>query len=190
MVGGPPVPGDTHAVHPWEELLAAEPAPMAEVRPSDLATFIYTGGTTGPSKGCMLSHSYHGSLSRQIGCAGNARRRTSCGRPCRLFHFNAIVTAVLGPLIYGGRAAIYRRFSVSNFWPEMNRTGATDHLDARHDGVPARPRHRPAGACRRSGAPEANTSLASDRRRTAASGNRPTSSRAASASTPSAAPMG
>ena len=45
--------------------------------------------------------------------------------PLPLFHFNAIVTAVLGPLVYGGRAAIYRRFSVSNFWPEMNRVGAT-----------------------------------------------------------------
>ena len=45
--------------------------------------------------------------------------------PLPLFHFNAITTAVVGPLLYGGRAAIYRRFSVSNFWSEMNRVGAT-----------------------------------------------------------------
>jgi crotonobetaine/carnitine-CoA ligase len=42
-----------------------------------------------------------------------------------MFHYNALVTAVLGSLVYGGRGAIYRRFSVSNFWPEMNRVGAT-----------------------------------------------------------------
>ena len=42
-----------------------------------------------------------------------------------MFHFNALVTAVVGTLIFGGRGAIFRRFSVSNFWPEMNRTGAT-----------------------------------------------------------------
>src|SRR3954451_7808316 len=42
-------------VHTWDELLQADnarPAPVA--RASDLATFVYTGGTTGPSKGCML----------------------------------------------------------------------------------------------------------------------------------------
>jgi crotonobetaine/carnitine-CoA ligase len=32
---------------------------------------------------------------------------------------------VLGALVFGGRSAVYRRFSVRNFWPEMNRTGAT-----------------------------------------------------------------
>ena len=57
--------------------------------------------------------------------AGVAPRRTWCGHRCLSIHFNAIVTAVLGPLVYGGRAAVYRRFSVSNFWPEMNRVGAT-----------------------------------------------------------------
>ncbi len=43
------------------------PPPTSTVRPSDLATFVYTGGTTGPSKGCMLSHNYHEALARQIG---------------------------------------------------------------------------------------------------------------------------
>ena len=32
---------------------------------------------------------------------------------------------MLGPLVYGGSSAISGKFSVSNFWPEMNRTGAT-----------------------------------------------------------------
>jgi crotonobetaine/carnitine-CoA ligase len=145
-------------LHTWEELLAGEPVAMADMRPSDLATFIYTGGTTGPSKGCMLSHSYHGSLSRQIGVCWKRTAADVVWTPLPLFHFNAIVTAVLGPLIYGGRSAIYRRFSVSNFWPEMNRTGATitstlgtmAYLLANDVDRPEQPR---------SGAPEANTSL-------------------------------
>ena len=45
--------------------------------------------------------------------------------PLPMYHFNALATAIVGALVYGGRAAIYRRFSVSQFWPEMNRTGAT-----------------------------------------------------------------
>jgi len=145
-------------VHPWAELLAEEPAPFADVRPSQLATFIYTGGTTGPSKGCMLSHSYHGTLSRQIGVCWRRTAEDVVWTPLPLFHFNAIVTAVLGPLVYGGRAAIHRRFSVSGFWPEMNRVGATvtstlgtmAYLLANDVDRAEQPL---------SGAPEANTSL-------------------------------
>jgi crotonobetaine/carnitine-CoA ligase len=112
--------------HAWDELLATgADAPDVAVRPSDLATFIYTGGTTGPSKGCMLSHNYHEALARQIGICWQRTHEDVVWTPLPLFHFNAIVTAVLGPLVFGGRAAIYRRFSVSNFWPEMNRVGAT-----------------------------------------------------------------
>jgi crotonobetaine/carnitine-CoA ligase len=110
----------------WDDrLAAARPAPSPDVRPADLATFIYTGGTTGPSKGCMLSHRYHEVLARQIGICWRRTADDVVWTPLPLYHFNAIVTAVLGPLVYGGRAAIERRFSVSRFWPEMNRTGAT-----------------------------------------------------------------
>lgn len=145
--------------HTWADLLSADAiAPDVAVRPSDLATFIYTGGTTGPSKGCMLSHNYHEALARQIGICWGRTADDVVWTPLPLFHFNAIVTAVLGPLVYGGRAAIYRRFSVSNFWSEMNRTGATitstlgtmAYLLAHDADRPEMPR---------SGAPEANTSL-------------------------------
>ncbi len=95
------------------------------MRPVDLATFVYTGGTTGPSKGCMLSHNYHVALTTQIGVCWDRTADDVVWTPLPLFHFNAITTAVLGPLVFGGRSAIYKKFSVSNFWPEMNRVGAT-----------------------------------------------------------------
>jgi crotonobetaine/carnitine-CoA ligase len=146
-------------VHTWDAVLGADDTPPAvDIRPSDLATFIYTGGTTGPSKGCMLSHNYHGGLARQIGICWERTADDVVWTPLPLFHFNAIVTAVLGPLVFGGRAAIYRRFSVSNFWPEMNRVGATvtstlgtmAYLLAHDVDRPDMPR---------SGDPSANTSL-------------------------------
>jgi carnitine-CoA ligase len=146
-------------VHGWDDVLAGAyiPPPPA-VRPSSLATFVYTGGTTGPSKGCMLSHRYHEVLARQIGICWHRTAEDVVWTPLPMFHFNAIVTAILGPLIYGGRAAIERRFSVSSFWPEMNRTGATvtstlgtmAYLLAHDVDRPEMPG---------SGAPEANTSL-------------------------------
>ncbi len=115
------------AVHRWDEVMAAAgKAPGVDVHPGDLATFIYTGGTTGPSKGCMLSHNYHGALASQIGICWKRTADDVVWTPLPLFHFNAITTAVvIGTRLNGGRGAIYRRFSVSEFWPEMNRVGAT-----------------------------------------------------------------
>jgi crotonobetaine/carnitine-CoA ligase len=145
--------------HRWADLLTVDgDVPTVDLRPSDLATFIYTGGTTGPSKGCMLSHNYHEALTRQIGICWQRTSDDVVWTPLPLFHFNAITTAVLGPLVWGGRAAIYRRFSVSNFWPEMNRVGATvtstlgtmAYLLAHDIDRPEMPR---------SGAPEANITL-------------------------------
>jgi carnitine-CoA ligase len=143
----------------WEEVLGADdPEPDISVKPSDLGTFIYTGGTTGLSKGCMLSHNYHEALARQIGICWRREPSDVVWTPLPLYHFNAISTVVLGTLVYGGRGAIYRRFSVSNFWPEMNRVGATitstlgtmAYLLAHDVDRPEMPR---------SGAAEANTTL-------------------------------
>jgi crotonobetaine/carnitine-CoA ligase len=113
-------------VHRWDDLLATTTcAPSVVVRPADLATFIYTGGTTGMSKGCMLSHNYHEALARQVGICWRRTSDDVVWTPLPLYHFNALATVVVGTLVYGGRGAIFRRFSVSQFWPEMNRVGAT-----------------------------------------------------------------
>jgi len=95
----------------WSELLTSDATlPEINTKPSDLGTFIYTGGTTGLSKGCMLSHNYHEALTRQIGICWERTADDVVWTPLPLFHFNAITTAVIGPLVFGGRSAIYRRF--------------------------------------------------------------------------------
>jgi crotonobetaine/carnitine-CoA ligase len=112
----------------WDEALARgrdDPVEGVAVRPGDLACFIYTAGTTGPSKGCMLPHNYIVSLADQIARAWDRRADDVVLTPLPLFHFNAISVCVVGTLLVGGSAAIERRFSVSNFWPEVKRTGAT-----------------------------------------------------------------
>lgn len=110
----------------WTELVAGDDKEIAvDIAPGDLAGFIYTGGTTGPSKGCMLSHGYHLALTRQIGTCWRRTGDDVAWAPLPMYHFNVFTTVIIPCLLYGGRGAIHRRFSVSNFWAEINRTGAT-----------------------------------------------------------------
>jgi crotonobetaine/carnitine-CoA ligase len=147
------------SVHRWDDVLAVEPAPPnLDVAPRDLATFVYTGGTTGPSKGCMLSHNYHVGLANQIAICWRRTPDDVVWSALPLFHFNAISVCLVGALTCGGRAAVSGKFSVSGFWPEMSRTGATvvsllgsmAYLLANDEDRPQMPK---------SGLPEANTSL-------------------------------
>ncbi|MER5181639.1 AMP-binding protein [Streptomyces sp. NPDC002896] len=147
------------ALATWTELLTADDArPSVRVRPADLGTIIYTGGTTGPSKGCALSHNYHLSIARQITATWQRTRDDVVWTPLPLFHFNAISCVVTGTLLSGGRGALSRRFSVSGFWPEINRTGATiASLLGSPAVLVARAEDHP--EAKESGTPEANTTL-------------------------------
>jgi crotonobetaine/carnitine-CoA ligase len=113
--------------HAWDALLdrSADGFVAVDVAPDELATFIYTAGTTGPSKGCMLSHNYVVNMSDQIARAWRRRPEDVVWTPLPLFHLNAIACTVVGTLLLGGRAAIAGKFSLSGFWPEIDRTGAT-----------------------------------------------------------------
>ncbi len=129
VVCGPPDEpiDDGVAVVDWGAFLqsGAGSVPTVAVGPGDLACFIYTAGTTGSSKGCMLPHHYIVSLADQIARAWQRRPDDVVLTPLPLFHFNAIAICVVGSLLTGGSASIARRFSVSRFWPEVRRTGAT-----------------------------------------------------------------
>jgi carnitine-CoA ligase len=128
VTGEPDTPIPDVPVHAWTTVLDDAPdgpPPPAGVAPADLACFIYTAGTTGPSKGCMLPHNYIVCLADQIARAWQRRPDDVVLTPLPLFHFNAISICVVGTLVTGGTASIARRFSVSQFWPEVRRTKAT-----------------------------------------------------------------
>ncbi len=93
--------------------------------PSDLAMLIYTAGTTGPSKGCMISHNYVCNLGRQIVLTDDRNRDDCTWTALPLFHMNATGGSILSCMFVGARVAIFPRFSVSRFWPDIKRSGAT-----------------------------------------------------------------
>lgn len=94
-------------------------------KPSDLSMLIYTAGTTGPSKGCMISQNYVCNMARQISEAMLYTEDDVVWTPLPGFHMNQYTATVVAALMAGCKAAIYPRFSVSRFWPEIERTGAT-----------------------------------------------------------------
>jgi crotonobetaine/carnitine-CoA ligase len=119
-------PGAIGSWSSWLDLVdASDAAPDIEVRPSDIATLIYTGGTTGPSKGCALSHNYVVYMCESLVTTWGRNATDVVWTPLPLFHFNALGIVLVGTLIAGGSAVIVPRFSVSRFWDDVNAAGAT-----------------------------------------------------------------
>jgi carnitine-CoA ligase len=113
-------------IAPLDEHRGNDDAPLRDKpQPADLACLIYTAGTTGPSKGCMLSYNFMCNLARLQLRAGPATQDDVTITPLPLFHMNAVCVGVLSNILVGARVAIVPRFSVSNFWPEVERSGAT-----------------------------------------------------------------
>lgn len=114
------------ALEPLDAHRGSNDAPLtSKPNPWDLACLIYTSGTTGPSKGCMISYNFMCNLARLQLRAGPATEKDVTITPLPLFHMNALCVGVLSNIMVGSRVAIVPRFSVSNFWAEVERSGAT-----------------------------------------------------------------
>ena len=96
-----------------------------ENKPGDLAALIFTSGTTGPSKGCALSHNYVINQTRQI-IETDDRQPGEVAWSCLpFFHFNAVGCTFLSSAVLGGSAYFAPRFSLSGFWADIERSKAT-----------------------------------------------------------------
>ncbi|MES2264345.1 MAG: ATP-dependent acyl-CoA ligase [Pseudomonadota bacterium] len=114
------------ALAPLDLHRGADDTPIeTKPEPGELACLIYTSGTTGPSKGCMLSYNFMCNLARLQLRAGPANANDVTITPLPLFHLNALSVGIISNILVGARVAIVPRFSVSNFWPEVERSGAT-----------------------------------------------------------------
>ena len=127
LVRGDSIDGHSHLR--TESLSAAysdNTDPIADPNtPSDLCMLVFTGGTTGPSKGCMISHNYACNIARQI-LKRECRTKDDVNwTPLPLFHMNATAGSILSCMMVGATTAIFPRFSVSRFWPDVERSGAT-----------------------------------------------------------------
>ncbi|MBI4337390.1 MAG: long-chain fatty acid--CoA ligase [Chloroflexi bacterium] len=131
LVGGPARPG----VLSWDELLAQH-SPLRQrpaIRPGeDLASLMYTGGTTGPSKGAMLTHANLVANTVQFrtwyGCR-EAQEVFIAALP--LSHIGGIMGAMNVPVAAAATLVLFRRFH-----PRTVLAAIQQHRATRFPGVP------------------------------------------------------
>jgi acyl-CoA synthetase (AMP-forming)/AMP-acid ligase II len=93
----------------------------ASIRGEDLASFVYTSGTTGRPKGAMLGHANFLANAWQLGEPLPISRGDTLGMVLPLFHVNAQVVTTIIPLVLGAQVAMWERFSASQFWADVAR---------------------------------------------------------------------
>jgi crotonobetaine/carnitine-CoA ligase len=104
---------------------AGRSAPDVPIAPSDLLAVMYTSGTTGLPKGCMLSHGYYMAMpwpwyQNEWLHPGD---RTLTAMP--LFHIGGQGIALMPALLAGNSIAFLERFSASGFLDQARQTEAT-----------------------------------------------------------------
>ena len=99
----------------FEQLLDSEPATMQPARPSDIQAYFYTSGTTGTSKGVIVTHAQaYTYASREDDPRSGLHERTLVVAP--MFHFAGQLYGVYQSLISIGTCVLEPVFSVSSFW--------------------------------------------------------------------------
>lgn len=99
------------------------------VKASTPASILYTSGTTGRPKGCVLSHRYELAAGAWYARLGHmAQVHAACERlynPLPLFHVNASVLSFFCMLLSGGCQIQPERFQPSRWWVEIRQSRAT-----------------------------------------------------------------
>lgn len=109
------------------DILSTAPAvlPSVKISGSDVGAIMNTSGTTGPSKGVLLSHAQQYILGRNVARDLELSERDVYYNFFPLFHNTAQAMITLPVLLTGCKMVLIDRFSVSRFWPDVRAHGCT-----------------------------------------------------------------
>lgn len=127
LVGdGPFEPWPGPKFHRWDALFAnSEPAEPARVVFSDPLMVMYTSGTTGQSKGVVISHHHYWCYAAPNVDNHGWGPEDHLYTPMPLCHASAHMALLVPGLIAGAQVTVSDRFSPSRFWREIGEAGAT-----------------------------------------------------------------
>ena len=93
------------------------------------ASVLYTSGTTGRPKGCMLSHAYELASGAWYATRGHLATFRAEGErvynPLPVYHVNSSIVSFYGAMLTGSCQIQPDRFHPERWWAEVNQTGAT-----------------------------------------------------------------
>ncbi|SFD43126.1 crotonobetaine/carnitine-CoA ligase [Lentibacillus persicus] len=95
------------------------------IEPSDRSLILFTSGTTGPSKGAVLSHRANFTLSRTCCDLMDYSPHDRLFTMFPLYHVNARYATILAALLAGSDVVMHNRFSASRFWDVCRREQIT-----------------------------------------------------------------
>lgn len=101
---------------------SADPVLRKEAHP---ASILFTGGTTGPPKGAVLSHGHNLNLARNLVGLFGYSSDDVLYTAFPLFHANAKYISFLTAMAAGARVIIDKKFSASRFWDICRANGVT-----------------------------------------------------------------
>jgi crotonobetaine/carnitine-CoA ligase len=121
-----PTAPDGVTVHPIKRLREGDPAEVsggAGPAWNQPGAIFFTSGTTGRSKGALVTQHYLLSAAQTMVDCWRLQPGETVYGPLPLFHLSAVGT-VLGPMLAGGTGVLEKVFSVNNTWDQVRRYDA------------------------------------------------------------------
>lgn len=110
---------------PFTVLLDSAPVAALVLEPQAPSSILFTGGTTGPPKGVVLSHAHNLNVAQGFVDLVGYRDDDVLYSVFPLFHANAKYMSLLAAMVAGASLVIDRRFSASRFWETVRRERIT-----------------------------------------------------------------
>ena len=116
---------DRFTILPLADLYANTPFTGAGPRYNDIMAVMYTSGTTGPSKGAMMTHAHVYEYAFGVTEMLALRDTDTYFAPIPLFHIAGRFAVVYAACIAGCTAVVQGGFHTDSFWHDIRRHGAT-----------------------------------------------------------------